>query len=375
MRPITPKNNNGAIRIRFRLAGQQFSFNPIPGGHYDDPDDLKAALAIATQIEGDIRTGNFDPTLAKYGPTQSIQRGIDQANQALKELRHKRQGADLWELWKKYREFKAPQLAPSTLAIDYGRRMAFLEGLDCRVTDAVEVRDWIVANKPPAQGKRILRLLTACCEWACNSGLIEINPFVGLAAEIRVKAEEGEINPFTPTERDTVIAAFESSPYFAHYAPLVRFLFATGCRPSEAIPLRFSDLKGDKLTFQRTYSEGQLSNRLKTQKKRTIRLNESALLAVQASKVNDPNKAGLLIFSAPQGGFIDWHNFANRAWASVLGSLPEIEYRNPKQMRHSFITERILAGDSPADVSRYVGNSPGTIYRNYLGFSRDYSPD
>jgi integrase len=133
--------------------------------------------------------------------------------------------------------------------------------------------------------------------------------------------------------------------------------------------LTWDDLKGDKLTFHSTYSEGELSGRLKTQKKRTIRLSQTALDAIGSSQANS-----VYIFPSPKGKKINWHNFANRAWAKVLASLPEIEYRNPKQMRHSFITERILAGDSPADVSRYVGNSPGTIYRNYLGFSRDYSP-
>ncbi|WLT39530.1 hypothetical protein NON20_08635 [Synechocystis sp. B12] len=82
-----------------------------------------------------------------------------------------------------------------------------------------------------------------------------------------------------------------------------------------------------------------------------------------------------LIFPSPDGEYISWNHFATRAWVGVLAEFPEIEYRNPKQTRHTFITERILAGDSPADVSRYVGNSPGTIYKNYLGASRSYSPD
>jgi integrase len=159
---------------------------------------------------------------------------------------------------------------------------------------------------------------------------------------------------------------------YPHYAPLARFIFATGCRPSEPLPLTWEDLKGDRLTFHQTYSDGELSGRLKTQKKRTITLNKEAIAALESA--SDPNNRVSLIFPSPKGKKINWHNFANRAWAGVLGSLPEIEYRNPKQMRHSFITERILAGDSPADVGRYVGNSPGTIYRNYLGFSRDYSP-
>jgi integrase len=135
--------------------------------------------------------------------------------------------------------------------------------------------------------------------------------------------------------------------------------------------LEWGDLRGNKLTFQRTYSDGELSSRLKTQKKRTIILNERAIAALSTTEEKDSR----YVFPSPEGKLIDWHNFANRAWPQVLGQFPEIEYRNPKQTRHTFITERILAGDSPADVSRYVGNSPGTIYKNYLGASRSYSPN
>ena len=81
-----------------------------------------------------------------------------------------------------------------------------------------------------------------------------------------------------------------------------------------------------------------------------------------------------LIFPSPAGKHIDWHNFGNRAWREVLESLPDIEYRNPKQMRHTFITERILAGDSPINVAKYCGNSASTIYKRYLGGDRAYVP-
>lgn len=370
---ITPRNNNGAIILQFSFKGKRYSLTPVPGGRFDNGLDLRRAQTVANLISADIAMGQFDPTLEKYGGgLTKAQAEIDNAQEKLKEIRASRSGADLKDLWKQYREFKRPQLAPSTLKIDYGRRMNFLERLeDSRLSESVAIRDWIMANTTPDQAKKILQNLNACCEWAVKSELIEVNPFQGMAGEIHVIHDGEEINPFNPLEKEAIIQCFYSNQYFAHYAPLVDFLFATGCRPSEAIPLEWGDLRENKLTFQRTYSEGQISPRLKTQKKRLILLNERALAAMTITEKKDSR----LIFPSPQGRFIDWHNFANRAWPHVLALFPEIEYRNPKQTRHTFITERILAGDSPADVSRYVGNSPGTIYRNYLGASRNYSPD
>ncbi|BFM38926.1 site-specific integrase [Synechocystis sp. LKSZ1] len=372
MREITPINNNGLLRLRFSVKGQRYSFNPVPGGRYDDPDDFKAAQAVALTIMGDVRTGNFDPTLAKYGGNlKVIQSGLDASQERLKELRAKQSQQDIRELWDKYREFKRPQLAPTTLMIDFGRRMNFLGSLPTtKLAEAVAIRDWIVANKPPHQAKKILTQLSACCDWAVESGMIELNPFAGAVRRIKtVTDDDAEINPFTTQERDRIISAFEANRYYRHYAPLVAFLFFTGCRPSEALGLEWRDVRGGKLTFRRSYAEGTMKAGLKNQKQRTITLSEKA----QAVLEGLPRQSEI-IFLAPEGGRIDWHNFANRAWRAVLESLPEIEYRNPKQTRHSFITEQILAGQNPSDVAKYCGNRSVTIYRRYLGGNREFRP-
>ena len=54
---------------------------------------------------------------------------------------------------------------------------------------------------------------------------------------------------FTVEERDRIIAAFvnDSRPGtdYRHYAPFVKFLFWTGCRPCEAIGLRWGSVLPD----------------------------------------------------------------------------------------------------------------------------------
>ena len=368
MRLIKPRNNNGGIILQFTYSGHRYSITPVPGGRFDNKEDLGNAQAIADLIMADIRVGQFDTTLARYGGLKQIQSGLDDAQERLKELRQKQGAADLKELWEKYREFKRPMLAPTTLKIDYGRRMLFLNDLPTtRLSEAIAIRDWLITNKPPAQARKILTQIKACCDWALVSGLIEVNPFAKMAQQVKVLSDEdSEINPFSPEERDRIIAAFERD--FPAYAPLVKFCFFTGCRPSEAIALEWKDLRGKRLTFHATFSDGEHGDKLKTQKKRTITLNERAIATL-------PERTNNLIFPSPKGKFLDWHNFSNRAWREVLEGLPEIEYRNPKQMRHTFITERILAGDSPVNVAKYVGNSAATIYRRYLGSDRAYVPD
>jgi integrase len=143
--------------------------------------------------------------------------------------------------------------------------------------EAVIVRDWLLNNTTPGQAKRILKGLSACGKWALKSGIISSNSFDGMAADIFTGKgdDEIDINPFSIEERERIIQKFWSDG--SHYAPLVEFLFRTGCRPSEAIALQKKHLApGYKtITFEQAITVGEnkrlvLKQGLKTQKKRVF---------------------------------------------------------------------------------------------------------
>lgn len=368
-RQIKPEQDRGQIRLRFSVKGKRYCL--YTGGRWDDADDQSRAQILAGQIQGDLRLGTFDPTLQKYGGgLREIQKNLDDSQEKMRELRARESRASLGHLWPLYRDFKSKSLAPSTIALDYDRRVGHL--LPKLPTDSLaragEIQDWIVDHHPPEQARRILTQLSACCKWALRRGMIEVNPFSGLSAQIHLPKEEGDINPFTIEERDRIIEAFEGS----HYQALVRFLFFTGCRPNEALALQWGDLRGRKLTFRRSFVLGVEGGRLKTQKKRIILLSPAAAEILEG--LDDTE--GDLIFPSPKTRtHINWHNFQNRDWKAAMGRCPDIEYRPPYQCRHSFITWRLAEGDSVQDVAAYVGNSPGTIYRFYAGLTRGYCPD
>lgn len=151
-------------------------------------------------------------------------------------------------------EFKRPNVSPSTLAKDYKKiercvnlslpKKSIGDAL-AKPTGGIAIRDWLVANKPANSAKRILTQINACCDWAVKSQLIESNPFVGMAADIRVpkgESEDTDINPFSLEERDRIIEGFRSDRHYKHYAPLIEFLFMTGCRPSEGVALQWKHI-------------------------------------------------------------------------------------------------------------------------------------
>ncbi|MBW4466280.1 MAG: site-specific integrase [Pegethrix bostrychoides GSE-TBD4-15B] len=367
------KSSNNRLQLVFNYAGKR---QYLSTGFADTSANRKLAEMKARQIELDILSGNFDSTLTKYKP-QSVLSTITPVTPIAA------QKPTLAELWERYTDFKRPSLSPNTLAKEFStvERCITSRLPTVSLDEAIAIRDWVVANKSPDAAKRLLTQLSACCKWAVNSGLIAENPFDGMALEVKLPKnklhnQDQEIDPFTAEERDAIIQAFEKNRYYSHYAPFISFLFKTGCRPSEAIALQWKHISYDFrfITFEQSavISEKGLIARkgLKTQESRRFPANSSLQAFLRELKAEDCQPESL-VFPSPDGKFIDFHNFRNRAWLTILEELPTIRYRKPYQTRHTFITLALDNNLDAKDVARLVGNSPEIIYRHYAGNKRE----
>ncbi|NJM22230.1 MAG: DUF3596 domain-containing protein [Richelia sp. RM2_1_2] len=368
------KISNERLQLVFRYAGQRYYLST---GFSDTVANRKLAEMKARQIELDILSENFDQTLGKYKPESLIAK----VKAPTPREQPTEVAASLIELWESYIDFKRSSLSPSTLAKDVKRvRICINVHLPFKTLDkAVAIRDWLIANKTPNSCKRILTQISACCDWAVKSGLIEENPFEDMATDIKIpkgSKEDADINAFTQEERDRIIQAFKDSSYYKYYAPLIEFLFMTGCRPSEAAGLEWRHIANDFgfIRFEQAVvvSESGLTCKkgLKTQKKRIFPINTRLAILLKSIKpvaVCDDAK----VFPSKEGRWIDVHNFTNRGWKATLSKLDGIEYRKLYQTRHTFITLALKNGMDVKDVATLVGNSPEIIYRHYVGQSRE----
>ena len=132
-----------------------------------------------------------------------------------------------------------------------------------------------------------------------------------MAGEIKVKKksnEDNEIDPLTADERDHIIEEFSKNRYHSYYANYVKFLFYSGCRPSEAVGLQWKHISPDltTITFEQSVVMGanglELKKGLKTQDRRSFPIN-SQLKEILQSISRQNSEA--LVFPAPEGGWID----------------------------------------------------------------------
>lgn len=371
---VTIEAFRGRLRLRFRFNGTRYSLGlGIP----DTRPNRRVAEQRARRIEDDMRLqlahgGNyFDPTLAKYKPETTL-------SVADPDMRPK-PSLKLKELWERYVEYKSSNASPKTINGTYQPVTSYLEKCSSDgLEDPLKFRMELLQVTTQSQARRALMQLSACCKWATRHGLAGGNPFEGMYKELEPTTPPPPLS-FSVEERDRIIEAFETHKgkgiNYRHYAPFVKFLFWTGCRPCEAIGLRWGSVTHDcsRIHFHESIVEvsGKQVRRkeTKTGVKRWFSCTSKlqALLQSICPETPDP---GALVFPSPKGGAIGETNFGDRAWKTILTSLNLHEKDKvkitPYNCRDTFITLQAVQGNSSTTIARWVGNSSKVIEEKYL---------
>jgi integrase len=371
-------SSNGRLQLRFHYGGKR---HYISLGLPDNKVNRKAAEAKAKIIEADITFDRLDPTLGKYKP----QTALSTVDAITPITPIEVENLNLVDLWAKYTQYKTTQVSESTLARDYGKVAKRLDAIPTNIEDAIAVRDWLLRNYSSEVARRSLVQINACYKWAVKSGLASENPFEGMANDIKkVKRDTGR-TPFSAAERDAIIRTFENNIYSSPTAPVphsyytnyVKFLFMTGCRPEEAIALKWKHIATDctKIQFKEALpSDTGILGKTKTGKQRIFPCNVKLKDFLQEIKP-DSSSSESFVFQGPRGGVLDSHNFLNRVWKPVVENLVKAgkveQYLPQYNIRHTFITLALENGLDAKDVARLVGNSPEVVYRHYAGSKRE----
>jgi integrase len=277
-------------------------------------------------------------------------------------------------LFLSYVEFKSKTLKNSSFK-DLKRtlkHMADFPTSEVTPAAAKEIRAHLLTSLSQETARRVLQQVSACCRWASEMGMIELNPFEGLPT-IKRKKQGSEIYPFTRDERDRIIDRFSTDPTHQAFAPYVRFLFLTGCRPSEAIGLQWRHVNCEFVTFAEPVVEGFRESSTKNASIRRFPINKSLAELLESIKpVNSSQNSP--VFVSTGGGMIRQENFNRRHWRPVLDAL-EIPYRRPYNTRHTFATLCLDAGVPVQQVASWLGHSPTMTLTHYAGLTRSEVPE
>ena len=346
------ENDKGWLRLRFSQAGKRYAFAlGIPDGKLN----RKMAEAKAQQIELDILSGNFDPTLVKYKPEkQSSQQQVGFLT--------------VPGLFQRFMEHKSKEVSPKTMEkyrATHKYLLHFFPNKPITALGDVAAEEFAASQFSKKlshdQVKRRLEELEACWKWH----QAEHNPWEIVAKRIKVPPQQ-KPKPFTREEMQTILEGFRADRYYKCYLDFVEFLFGTGCRIGEAIGLRWKHITDD---CSQVWIGEQLTrgNRkaTKTNRARTVTLTPKLQQLLQKRRPSKFEPEGL-VFTAPKGGAIDDHNFRNRPWKTVLTRLG-IDYRKPYNTRRTLVSHALDLKMNPVMVAELTGHNVKTLYEHYAG--------
>jgi len=204
---------------------------------------------------------------------------------------------------------------------------------------------------------------------AVDDGVITSTPLYGRKlgrSFFEKKVPKESIDPFSIAEINAILSAATGQ-----VKSLIEFGFWTGLRPSELFALSWSDVDFVKGTIHVKHSLTRHSEELQDTKTsagtRTVQLLPPALKVLQAQKAFTFLK-GEEVFQEPDlthgtdagratpptrwKGSNDLH----RRWVTIL-KRSGVRYRRPYQMRHTFCSQLLSAGEHPMWVSQQMGHS------------------
>jgi len=358
----------------------------------DTPENWELAQAKAQLIESDIKFERFDSTLKKYKP--QIHLTVIETIKPKSEL-------TLTKLFERYLEFKKPVLKSTTFHYLVTSIQAYIDRCPYQYLsedDALQVRTWLLGDTTNSMTKRILTHLNAAVEWGIKFKIISglpVSPFKGMAADLPKHKWESdpEPNAFNTKEKALVLEVFKnhrgnwngrgySGQKFSFYYPLVQFWLLTGCRPSEAVGLRWGDIAPDfsHIVFNGSVQHlGGTETRVdgsKNNKCRKFPCNQELsgfLRKLEPENLTDKSK---LVFPSPQkGGAINYTNFTTRVWHKLVDPITEKSREfeeddrkttTPYSCRDTFISEQVGKGIPSAVVAKWCDTSENVINSVYL---------
>lgn len=323
-------------------------------GLEDNPLNRIVAQKLALQIQGDLVTGNFDPTLTKYKPEPS--------SSELKPVT-----VPVVKLVEKYLTYKQQQIESETL----DKYRSFLPRIrqyfkEDSLTEksAFGFRDWLLELNEPITVRERVVFLNAVYQWALKREIVEANYWEEVTVKVPPKRPP---KPFSLQEIKLILGGFAEDQYYSHYLPYVEFLLGVGCRPGEANGLQWKHLSEDcseVLIVCKLTTKGERKT-TKTNRDRLIPLPPRLQTILKSIRPDNPDP-DTPVFTTPNGLPIDSHNFRSRAWKQVLAKVG-VEYRKPGNCRHTLISHGLSQGKSPAEMALLVGNQIETIYNHYAG--------
>jgi integrase len=361
---LDPKTKKLIIRFRVKGYAKQFY---ISSGLRNTKGNKSIVDSRWELIQREIALGEFDPTLDRYRfkpknpviltPTIS-----------------------LLELWDKFTTHQENILQQTTIEHIYKLIHNLISTLP---TDSPqEIKSYLFSKYSYGMVRLIINKLSQCYEWGINESLVTANPFQTLKLPKQKKRHTNDdIAAYTLEERDLIIDAFEKHKKYYYYAPLIKFLFWTGCRPGEAFALTWGDISEDctKINISKSWASrirevkatknckkrifpaapgGKLQKLLLSIRREGLSPDQPVFTNLRGKRISQPDLDAM------------WRGYTSNGYkypgvVKALAAVGRVPYLKAYSTRHTFATWAIALGTSPDKVAYWLGDDTSTVLTYY----------
>jgi integrase len=349
------ERKGNALRLRWRHNGER---QCLGLGVKDDPLGLAYAKKKMAEIELDLLSGHYDPTLVKYRPAKL---GNNHTHLTAVELFEKYAVARKKDKGLSPGSIHRYKAIASLLETHLGKKQAH------QVTEQIakKITDAMTEALAGQTAKSYLFLLRGCWDWAKGKYHVpEENPWADCIDRVKPEPQQPD-KPFTLAELQAIISAFASHPTRNHYTDFVIFLTHMGSRFGEVAALRWENLSDDfsSAWIGRSISRGH-EKTTKTGKARTIDLTRTVTEMLRERHTRLKSSPGDLVFMSPKGKPMNDHRFRARAWKPILESCG-IEYRVLYNARHSAISHSMAKHGNAIALAEQTGHHKNVLLNTY----------
>ncbi|RTK95282.1 MAG: site-specific integrase, partial [Neisseriaceae bacterium] len=222
----------------------------------------------------------------------------------------------------------------------------------------------------PTQVRIILRPLKEIFKRSLRNSIIRENPFssfdVDILRQSAVKTDY-QVEPFTIAEINLILNNCEH----ACIRNIIQTGFYTGMRPGEMFALTWDDVdfSNEQINVNKTVSFGGVINAPKTKAGiRSVEMIAEAKEALLSQFELTGKSLNKRVFTTPRGATWKKPDSLGRFWKQAILKAG-VKYRNPYQMRHTFISYMLSRGNNPLILYQMVGHEDVSImYKHYARF-------
>lgn len=215
----------------------------------------------------------------------------------------------------------------------------------------------LASRYAPRTVNRIVGLLRGVMKFAFENGLAEANPAQQLHS---LREETPDIDPFTWDELRAVFNALRG-----HHRQYYIAALWSGARPCELQALRWKDVSfaTAELNINKARVRGKEGTPKTKRSRRIIPLIQPALEAFKTQHMKTGSDPYNYVFVTRGGDPITKH--MDEIWKKAC-IRAGVKPRPPYQLRHTFASLMLAAGEAPAYVARVLGHTTTeTLYRHY----------